>query len=252
MRDLELAQLPRQRAGECPLLIPEQLQFEQRFRNRRTVDGDKRPVGAVAGGVQRACKQFLPGPALTLDQHGGIGSGRPLQGREDLGQPGVGTDNPRPPAPHRKLFPHQQVFGHEAAPLEPARDKKSQMVRIHGFREEIHGSFLHRADGVFDAAVGRHHDDRQIGIELLRRAEHAEAVTLREAEIRQNEPQLVIVQEPHGLWLIAGLDHRMPLTLQGMPKHLPERVLVFDEQNRGRSSRHGSPGQCSHPAGTPA
>ncbi len=54
------------RAGERALLVAEELGLEQRLGNRGAVDGDERPVGAVARGMQRAREQFLAGAALAL------------------------------------------------------------------------------------------------------------------------------------------------------------------------------------------
>jgi hypothetical protein len=50
------------------------------------------------------------------------------------------------------------------------------MLGVHRFGQEVERAFFHRGHGVLDAAERRHHNDRQLGVELLRRAEHAEAV----------------------------------------------------------------------------
>src|SRR5262249_60159836 len=63
VRQLEFAGLAVLRAGEGALLVAEQFRLEQRLGDRRTVDGDKRPVGARAERVQRAREQFLSGAA---------------------------------------------------------------------------------------------------------------------------------------------------------------------------------------------
>ena len=57
---------------------------------------------------------------------------------------------------------------------------------------------------------------------------------------------------PHGLRLIARLEHGMALALQGVPQHRPQRVLVFDDENLGRCGAHADGDQRSQPGGTPA
>ena len=58
---LEAADVTVLRAGEGALLVAEQLGLDQLARDRRHVDGDERPVAALAVFVQRARHQFLAG-----------------------------------------------------------------------------------------------------------------------------------------------------------------------------------------------
>ena len=51
---------------------------------------------------------------------------------------------------------------------ERALDQQQQVIGIDRLGEKVERAFLHRRDGVLDAAERRHHDDRQLGIELLR------------------------------------------------------------------------------------
>ncbi len=64
-------------------------------------------------------------------------------------------------------------------------------------------------------------------------AQHAEAVAFRQAQIRQDERRLVLLQHAHGLGLIARLEHGVALPLERMPQHRAQRVLVFDDENLG-------------------
>ncbi len=68
---LEAPRPPLGGAGEGAFFMPEQLAFEQRGGQRRTVDGDEGALRARAELVDGACHQFLAGAALPLDQHGG-------------------------------------------------------------------------------------------------------------------------------------------------------------------------------------
>ena len=66
-------------AGEGAALVPEQLGLEQGFRQRRAVDGEEGPVGALAGVMDGARDQLLAGAALAGDQDSRLG-------RRDLGR----------------------------------------------------------------------------------------------------------------------------------------------------------------------
>jgi len=60
-RLLEAAATLSLRAGEGAALVPEQLRFQQVFRNRRRVDRDERPGRARAVPMERARDEFLAG-----------------------------------------------------------------------------------------------------------------------------------------------------------------------------------------------
>ena len=69
------------RAGEAAAHVAEQLGLEQRFGERRAIDGDERGSLALAVGVDQMGDDFLADPAFTGDQDLGIASRRVL----DLG-----------------------------------------------------------------------------------------------------------------------------------------------------------------------
>jgi hypothetical protein len=66
-------------AREGSPLVAEQLGFQQLVGKRRTVDGEERQVTPSAGGMDGTGSQFLPAPALTEDEHVGLGLTGALQ-----------------------------------------------------------------------------------------------------------------------------------------------------------------------------
>ena len=125
-------------------------------------------------------------------------------------------------------------FSVDQAPLlERAADQQHQVIGIDRLGEKVERAFLHRRHGILDAAVGGHHDHRHVGIDLLRRAQHAEAVAFRQSQIGQHQRRLALLHQPHRLRLVARLDDGMPRTFQGMPQHRAQRVLVFDDEDLG-------------------
>ena len=169
VRHLELARLAVRGARERAFLVAEELGFEQRFRDRRAVDGHERPVGARAEHVQRPREQFLARPAFAFEEHGGVGRRRALKGHDHVLQLGVLADDLRRAAPRGELVLQKNVLVGQPALHERTLDHQQQVIRIHRLGEEVERALLHRRDRVLDAAERRHHDDRQLRIELLRR-----------------------------------------------------------------------------------
>src|SRR5262249_29204762 len=69
LRHLKLAFLLSDGTCKRAFFMTEQFALEQRFRERRAVDGHEWPVGPRTGGVDRARNQFLASAALAENQH---------------------------------------------------------------------------------------------------------------------------------------------------------------------------------------
>ena len=114
------------------------------------------------------------------------------------------------------------------------------MIGIDRLGEKIERAFLHRDDGVLNAAERRHHDDRHLGIDFLRGAQHAETVAFGEPEVGQDDAGTRRSERLNRLRLIARFDDGVALRLERMAKHRAQRVLVLDEQDGriGGPARH--------------
>ena len=146
----------------------------------------------------------------------------------------------------------QHVLGEHAALRQRALDHQQQVIGIDRLGQEVHRPFLHRRHRVLDAAVGGHHDDRQFRVELLGGAQHAEAVAVGQLEIGQHDGGPRLAHLLDGLGLVARFDHGVALRFERMAQHGAQRVLVLDEENRGRRHRDAERGaQRSQPGGTP-
>ena len=158
-------------------------------------------------------------------------AGGALKRREHLPERRILPDQLRRTAADRQLLLHQEVFRHQPALLERAADQQQQMIGVDRLREKVERALFHRGDGVLDAPVRGHDDHRNVGVDLLGRAEHAEAVTLGKAQIREDEGRLRLLEQLDRLGLVPGLEHGMALALERMPQHGSERILVFDQKN---------------------
>ena len=62
-----------------------------------------------------------------------------------------------------------------------------QLLVIPGLLDEVGRAGLHGVDGVLHRAVGRDHDDRQLGIALANVLQNLDAITLGQSEVQQNQ-----------------------------------------------------------------
>ena len=167
-------------------------------------------------------------------------------------QPRVLADDLRRAAALRELVLEQDVLGRQPALRERALDQQQQVIGIDRLGEEVERAFLHRRDRVLDAAERRHHDDRQLRVEFLGRAQDAEAVALGQPQVGQDHAGAAGAQRRiASAWSRASMT-AWPCASSAMAEHRAQRVLVLDEQDR-RDRPDGARGTYrSQPAGTPS
>jgi hypothetical protein len=219
MRQLEAARLALDGAGEGAFLVPEQLGFEKRLRDGGAIDGDERAVVAWAERVQRPGEQLFSRAAFTLEQDRRIGLRRAMQLLRDLTKLGVIADDARCAATLRELLLEDDVLGEHPALRDRAFHHQQQVIRFDRLGQEVHRALAHGGDGVLDAAVCRHHDDRQIGVELLGRSQDPESISDGKLQIRQNCDRARLLKLANGFRLISCLEHSVAVRLEGMPQH---------------------------------
>ena len=237
MRQLEAPRLARHRAGKRALLVAEQLGFEQRVGNRRAVDRDKRPVGARAERVQAAREQLLAGAALAFEQHRRVGGRGAVQLLQHLAERRVLADDPRRAAPLGQLLLQQDVLGQHAPLRDGALHHQQQVIGIDRLGEKVRRPLVHRGHGVLNAAVRGHDDHRQLGVELLGRAQDAKPVAGRQLEIGEDHGRARLAKLLNGFRLVARFEDDVALRLERMAQHGAQRILVFDKEDGKRGYR---------------
>ena len=73
---LELSDALVRGTRECATLVPEEFTFEEVFGNRRAVDGEERPAGALAVIVDGAGNQLFSCAAFARDERRGVRGGK--------------------------------------------------------------------------------------------------------------------------------------------------------------------------------
>ncbi len=196
--------------------------------NRRHVDGDEGAVAALAEIVQRLGHQLLAGAGFAGDQHGEVGAGEP-------GDDPVDLLHRRRPADDRQLLLVQRLprVAHRlAAPaLERALHGSDQAGDVERLRQILEGAALGRPDRGQQRVVGAHHDDRQVGAELLDARQEVEAVLVGQAHVGDHDIALAVDDPAPERARDARRLDVVALPRQRAGDHRADRRVVLGDQN---------------------
>ena len=101
--------------------MTEELALDQAFRDRAAVDGDERPVGAHALGVNGTRRDFFAGAALAFEKHGDVARRRAAEQMHGATNRSRGADDGRESLAPAKL-------GGEALDLGPKRALRDRVL----------------------------------------------------------------------------------------------------------------------------
>ncbi len=116
-----------------------------------------------------------------------------------------------------------------------------QTLQREGFEQIIAGAGLHGLDGILDAAVGGHDDDRNGSAQASRRPQHVQPAHFGQLEVGDHQAEGCARQPGQGLTPARGSLRGKPVALERLGELGSGGRVVIDNQY-GRSS--GS--QCSH------
>ena len=146
-------------AGERTLDVAEQLGFDQRGDQRRTVHRRKGAVFARPRKMNAAGHEFFPRSALPEDENGILMLAHFFDDFVDTLHFHGDTDQPAEPWPRAQLLAQQAVLLLEFHRAPHAFQPGAQLLNAEGFRHIIHGAKTSDLQGRFDCAVlGQHHD----------------------------------------------------------------------------------------------
>ena len=199
----------------------------------RAVDRQKACVLAGRVLVESVGDQFLAGPRIPDDEDVRSRGGHHLHlAEEALHRLGT-ADELAEFLPEAALqlddLPRQQaLFDDRGRAL-------AQLEEVDRLGEVVVGAPLHRVDRGFHRAVPRDHEDPDVGIDLARGGEHAEAVGARHHEVGDHEDDVAVGTEivQGGRRLREGRD-RVPDLREGPLVGLAVASLVFDDDGVDR------------------
>ena len=153
----ELPALGHHRAGERAAHVAEELRFEQRLGNRRTVDLDERHVALRAAVMDGARHHLLAGSGLAGDQHRALGLRDELRALNHFLHRAAAADD-AVLVEFRAAFADQVLtLRSEALMLERMADQRQQLFDLERLLQVIERAQLHRLDGALHRRVRRHH-----------------------------------------------------------------------------------------------
>ena len=263
---LKQALLRRVGVGEGTLDVPEQLALEQGFRNRRAVQGDERPLGAAAVGMDYPGHDFFSGSGFAQQTNRRIGVGHLC----DLLEQPLHLRAPRNDVFHSIQFLDEQFepLNFATHPLLGQRLFQAglQLLVVKRLGEVPRGAPLHRLHRVRNAAVRGEDDDRQARMnpeQLFR--DHQPVFALQaqvgngqikhalsglgkgllagraggDGEAHGREPHLQEMQQP-----FVVVDHKNLFFVHGIPRS--RFRLPFERERGGRRRGPRRSGFFSH------
>ena len=221
---------PSVRAGECPLLMAEQLRFEQIFRQGRAVDGHKGLVAAGARGLNGARHKLLARAGLAGNEYRGLG--------------------------RRDGFHHFHQFAHGLAPaqqkgrrfalraarfltfprrtgmIQGALKRRLKFIQLQRLGKVIAGSQAQRVHRVLHGRPCRHDQNRDRGIPFPYFPERRDTVQTGHAHVGEHGVKGSGLDLLHGGGAVFRLFHGIAPAAQDGTQHGTVRGIVIDDQNQ--------------------
>ncbi len=230
----ELAVAGAHRAGKGPGLVSEEFTLDQRFGQRRAVDGDERVGCTRAQIVKRARGDLLAGAGAADDQHVGIrsGDGAQLVAQVDhrLGatrQPGLDV------VTLSRHGTQQPVLQNEPAAVYRATGHIGQMLGGEGFFHEIVGTLAHCLDRELHVAMPRDEDDRDVGVDLAHAPQQRHAVHAGHADVGDDDAVEGGADEIERALGGGEVTHLQSRKIQRLRRRPSQFVFIVDEENEG-------------------
>jgi hypothetical protein len=224
---LEPPAAPRVGAREGPLLVAEQLRFDQLLGNGRAVHLDERALAPGRKCVDGPRHQLLAAAVLAVDEDAAVGGG----GHRDL--LAERPDHRAVPDELRalvQLFPQALVLALEPDVLEGARHGHQRLVEGERLLDEVVGAQSRGLDRGLDGGVARDHHDRHLGPHALDPGQRFQAVEARHPDVEEDDVGRLVSDDADGLGSTADRRHPVALVLEHpAQRRLDRRFVVHDQ-----------------------
>jgi hypothetical protein len=238
VRLLEPALARAHRAGERAPHVPEQLRFEERFRNGAAVDRDEAVSPPRAVVVNGSRGELLPCSSFSGDQHRARRRGDRLEQLEQRAHRGAVADQPVDPVAILELRSQIRVFRFQPPLLERRTEHVQQRVELKRLGDEVRGALLDRLDGVFHGPVPGDHDRNDVWIPLERGFDDATAIDAGQPEVGDEDVEREVREPLQGVLAARGLLDDKPMVGEALRDRLPQRALVVHDEQMFLSVRH--------------
>ena len=149
---------------------------------------------------------FLACAALTGNQNRRRAGRDLLDHAHDVSHFGAGVDNASGAA-LVQLLAKLTIFTRQILLLGGLFDSPQQLRLLDGLRDEVVGAFFDRLDGDLDGSVTGNHDDFDFLIDGFGALQQLDAVHDRQAQIGDDDIDVLFFEQIEGLLPIVGLKH---------------------------------------------
>ncbi len=224
------------RAGKRAARMAEQLRFQQLFRQRAAVNGDKRVFGARAGVMDGLRQNLFAGTALAVNQHADIRLRHHMRLLQQPQHHGTSGDN--------RLAPLFVACGRGMR--QRIIDSFIQRVFIHRFGEKTEHALLGRRHRIRDRTMRGQNDHRHARLELLDLGEKLHAVHFIHPQIANHQIDLLTRQNAQPFMAaFSGLNGKSFAGEPQAQQFQQARIVIHQQQARGFMLRHGLVSSCA-------
>jgi hypothetical protein len=213
--------------------MTEQLRLDQLARDRRHVDGDERPVAALAVFMQRAGDELLASAGLARDHHGQIGLREAGEHAVDVLHRGTAADE-------RQAFARlcREPLGPFARLGERAAHHRDEFVEVEGLGQIFVSAALGRGDRGHEGVLRAHHDDGEIGPKLLHPRNEVEGALVGHQHVGDDEVALPLADPAPQRRGIAGRARCVAGARERLVQHRADGCVVVGDEDVALAHRH--------------
>ena len=217
-------------AGERTLLIAEKLTFEESFRNRGAVYGEKGVILSRTVVMDALCEKLFSRTAFSINEHGGVG-GRHLSHDSKKGaHAAVIADNIVEVKLVKKLVLEHQVVLEQLHLIDRVIHDQQELVLFQGLFEVVECAQFCRLYSRGDRAVGGHHDHVAGTVLRLHLFQYLGAFHIGQPEVRQHHLEGAVLGELQRLFSSSHVLHVKTVFHEDRRDNAPlVRVVLYDE-----------------------
>jgi hypothetical protein len=223
---LEFADAPPRGARERTGLVSEEFAFQKLFRDRRTVDGQKRFVCPCAMRIQGACDKFLSRAALPNDQDIDGLRRNPSDRLAHLLHDGAATYD----LIRYFIGRQDRRHLHQARRIKRAFNDLGQPFQVQRLDEIVEAAAFHRFDGGLRGPMRRNEDHGPLRCESVNFSENLQPRAVWQLQVHNDHIRILFPDESQPLLARCGRYDFNAVEGEDAAKGIADAFLVINDQ----------------------